>query len=241
MSIEFKSNTTIIEILEGTDQTILQNIDLLAKDYLDKKSKKLNKGCAACINEMVLTLKNYYKMTQFKFKRNAASYKNKKGDTTTISNSTMTDEKAIAFLKTNDKRISLFSEFPSNWKKLIKGEAETEEQKVARLAIAAEVKAAKDAKKKDTKKTGSKKDSKKDLKIVKDPADKAEDNKEKDVDTTVADAEAEATNAAEQAAADAMKPSKGDLMKLSLKDLRTKYPEVRATKISDFVEKVLAL
>ncbi len=109
---------TIIEILQGSKKEILANIDLLAEEYLKIKGKKLNKGCPACVIEMVLTLKNFYKMAQFKFKRHAASYKNKKGDKTTISNSTMTDEKAIAFLKTDPKRIELFSDYPSNWKKL---------------------------------------------------------------------------------------------------------------------------
>ena len=89
---------TVIEILGGTNQDIIANIDWLAKDYLEKKGKRLNKGCSSCIAEMVLILKNFYKMTEFKLKRHAASYKNKKGDTTTISNSTMTDEKALTFL-----------------------------------------------------------------------------------------------------------------------------------------------
>ena len=76
-------------------------------------------------------------MTNFEFKRERAQYKNKKGDKVTISNNTMTDERAIEFLKTNPKRIELFSKFPKGWKKMIKGEGETAEQTEARLAAEA--------------------------------------------------------------------------------------------------------
>ena len=86
-------------------------------------------------------------MTNFSFKRHAAQYKNLKGDKTTISNNTMTDEKAVEFLKTNPQRIELFATFPKNWKKLIKGEAETSEQLEVRLAIEAEIADANKAKK----------------------------------------------------------------------------------------------
>lgn len=146
MAIQFKSEKTIIEVLNGTKKDIIDNIQLLADDFKVKTGRTLNSGCSACVNEMVLTLKNIYQMTQFRFKRNAASYKDKKGDKTTISNSTMTDEKAIAFLKTDPERIGLFSEYPSNWKDLIKGAEETEEAKGKRLAIEAEMKAAEEAK-----------------------------------------------------------------------------------------------
>lgn len=234
MGLSFKSNMTIIEILEGTDKVILANIDLLAKDYLEKKGKKLNKGCSSCITEMVLTLKNYYKMTQFRFKRHAASYKNKKGDTTTISNSTMTDEKALKFLKTNPKRIELFSEFPSNWKELIKGKIETEAEKEVRLAAEAEaIEAAKAAAAEANKEIIGEDAGKNDTLEEAEAAEAAAGSGE-------SEAEKEARLAAEKAAEDAMKPSREDLMKMSLKDLREKYPDVKATSIKDFVDKVLA-
>lgn len=148
MGFEFEEKKTIIEILEGTKKDILNNIDLLAKDYQKKTGKILNKGCPACINEMLLTLKNQYKMTQFKFKRHAASYKNKKGDKTTISNSTMTDEKAVDFLRTNPERIKLFSEYPSSWETLlIEGvSSETDAEMEIRIAAEAEAKAVAEAK-----------------------------------------------------------------------------------------------
>ena len=43
-------------------------------------------------------------MSKFKFKSPYAQYKNKKGDKYTISNSTMTDEKAIEFLSTKKRK-----------------------------------------------------------------------------------------------------------------------------------------
>lgn len=243
---------TIIEILEGTEKVILANIELLAKDYLEKKGKRLNKGCPSCVTEMVLTLKNIYKMTNFKFKRHAASYKDKKGDKTTISNSTMTDEKALKFLKTNPRRIELFSDFPSNWKNLIKGEIETEAEKEVRLAVEAEaIEAAKAAAAKanagiDTD-AGKEEEVKEEVKVEGENDDaEAQAIKEASEAAEAAAAGAgtdsvqEAVDAAEKAAEDAMKPLREDLMKISLKDLRLKYPDISSTSIKGFVDKVLA-
>lgn len=174
-SVNEKKELTIFEILSGNENVILSNIDILAKDYLEKKGKKLNKGCSSCINEMILTLKNYYNMTQFKFKKHAASYKNKKGDTTTISNATMTDEKAIEFLRTNPERIVLFSDFPENWEQLLIADLENDEETEKRIAIEAEKKAIKDSKKT----------------VAKKPAQNKKNKSEKDLE---ADAIAEAKN-----------------------------------------------
>lgn len=58
-------------------------------------------------------------MSNFEFKHPMAMYRNKKSDTTTISNSNITDEKAIEFLQTNPERIRLFSKYPKNWETLI--------------------------------------------------------------------------------------------------------------------------
>ena len=167
-------------------------------------------------------------MTNFRFKRPTASYKNAKGDKTTISNATMTDEKALNFLKTNPERISLFSEYPSNWKKLIEGEIETEEQKEARIAAEAEKIEAKKGKEKDKKKTEKKAE-----KVV------AEKTAEK-----VVEGASEKTETKTEEQKEENKNSEADrveLMKMSLSDLRKKYPEVKATSISAFVDKVLAL
>lgn len=216
----------IIDILEGGDTLIFKNIDLLVQNYEKKTAKKVNTGCPSCVRVMILTLKNIYKMTNFRFKRPAASYKNAKGDKTTISNATMTDEKALNFLKTNPERISLFSEYPSNWKKLIKGEIETEEQKKARIAAEAEKIEVKKAKK-------EKKAEKKTEKVV------AEKTAEK-----VVEGASEKTETKTEEQKEENKTSEADrveLMKMSLSDLRKKYPAVKATSISAFVDKVLAL
>lgn len=145
MGFIFKEEKTIIEVLNGTEKDIASNIDLLAKIYLEKTGRKVCRSCPSDIQYMILSLKHALKMTQFKFKAHAAMYKNKKGDKTTISNSNLTDESAIEFLKTNPERIRLFSEFPSNWETLIysDGTPETEEEKEKRLSIEAEMKAVK--------------------------------------------------------------------------------------------------
>ena len=154
-----------------------------------------------------MTKKKHLAVSRF-----GASYKDKKGDTVTISNSTMTDEKALKFLKTRPKRIELFSDFPSNWKQLIKGKIETEVEKKARLAIEAEAAVVVAAKEADEKA------------VVKE-----------------AEEVRVAENAAAAASGNVVKPTLESLKDLSLKDLRLKYPNVRATSTKDFVEKVLAL
>lgn len=57
-------------------------------------------------------------MNNFKFKHYAALYRVSQESNTYISNKTLTDEAAIAFLKEDPKRISLFSEYPENWREL---------------------------------------------------------------------------------------------------------------------------
>ena len=206
----------MLKILNGTNEEIRKNIDILAKDYLEKTGRTVCRTCPSDIQYMILSLKNIYKMTNFSFKKHAVQYKNKKGDKTTISNNTMTDAKAIEFLKTNPKRISLFGTFPKNWKKIIKGEAETSEQIESRLAIEAELAAAEAAN--DSSNNSS------------DETEEEKQNRE--------NAEAEAAAIAD---AEGSSGNEAKLMKMSLKDLRAKYPEVRATSIKKFVDKVLKL
>ena len=157
-------------------------------------------------------------MTNFKFKRPAAQYKNKKGDRVTISNSTMTDEKAIAFLKTKPSRIELFSEYPSNWKEMLKKDykPETEEAKKKRIAVEAEAEAKKKADEEAEAK--AKAEAKAEARI---PADEVSPEKAK-----VLEVESQKEDA---------------LLRMSLKDLRAKYPDIKAISGKDFVEKVLAL
>lgn len=216
MKLNKTEQKAIIEILEGSKQEIKNNIDLLAKAYLEITGRKVCRTCPSDIQYMILSLKNQLNMTQFKFKRPLAMYKNKKGDTTTISNGNMTDEKAIEFLKTNPERITLFDVYPSNWAELIVGGVKkvSKEETEARLAAEAE------------------------RQVFLDSVDETEegvvDNKDNENE-----AEKEARLAAEAAIGN-IKPSREELMKMSLKDLRSKYPEVKATSIKDFVEKVLA-
>jgi hypothetical protein len=136
----------ITEILRSGKAAAIQNIDVLAEDYLSKLGKKVCKTCPASIILMILELKNHYNMTNFEFAKAKVQYKSKKGDKETISNSTMTDKKAIAFLRENPERIRLFSKYPKNWESLISGtEEETKEEEEKRLAIEAELKASREA------------------------------------------------------------------------------------------------
>lgn len=195
MSIEFESKKTIIELLSSSKSNILARLDLLEEFLFKETGKKLNKGCSSCINEAVLILKSIYNMSAFEFKRKAASYKNKKGDTTTISNSTMTDERAIEFLRTKPQRINLFSKYPANWKDLIEGKAETEEMKAKRIAIEAEIQAVEEAK------------------------EEGDENKEEPEK--------------------AIESDEDQLNSLSMKELRIKFPQVKATSKEEFIKKVL--
>lgn len=191
----------IIEILNSNKKTIKANMNLLSKVYTENTGRKVCRTCPSDIQYMLLSLRNIYKMTQFKFIKPFVQYKNKKGDKKTISNPTMTDEAAVAFLRTDQSRIRLFSEYPKNWKKLIKEgfDAETAEEKEKRLAIEAELAIAEKAKK---------------------------------------EAE-EGSEGSKEAADSAETELKEELMNMKLSELREKYPEIKATSIVDFVEKVL--
>jgi len=227
----------IIKILEGGDTVIFKNINLLIDNYKEVTGKKVNSGCTSCVRVVILTLKNIYKMVNFKFKRPSASYKNKKGDKTTISNSTMTDEKAIEFLKTNPERIRLFSEFPTNWEKLIKGEVETEEEKEKRIVIEAEITEV--LKAKVSKKADLKKEEVKKVVEVAD-GEKVETEKE-DLDEEKTVEEIVVSGNSTKEGSDVDEALRADLMKMSLKALRKEYPNVKATSIPNFVDKVLGL
>lgn len=138
------SRDNYIGIIKDFEKGDRANHNILEKLYYDLKGRKLNRSCSACVNEMLLTLKHHFNMSQFKFKSPFAQYKNKRGDKVTISNSTMNDERAIEFLITNPERIKLFDKFPLNWKSLLNEdyEEESEEEREVRLAIEAEMQAA---------------------------------------------------------------------------------------------------
>jgi len=253
----------MLEILNAPKQVIKANLKLLAQDYKEKTGRVVCLSCPSDIQFMISSLKQIYKMTNFEFKKNAAQYKNKKGDKTTISNNTMTDEKAIEFLKTNPERIGLFSKFPENWKELIQGEQLTEEQKQAKEAEeAAEIEAAKALK--NAKAEGS---GQVDLIDFIDEQEKINNigvNKPKTVL-----AEEEALKASEQAAEEAGKVAfngqgekedccgdehegepceeckekkRAELLEMKVAELKAAYPEVKyefGMKKAEFVEQVL--
>lgn len=147
-----QENINIIDILKLNNKEILNYIDILALDYLEKTGKKLNRTCPVCLRQMILTLKNFYNMTQFELKNPKRYYKLEKGSSIVINQSIMTDEKAIQFLKINPERIQLFSKYPSNWKKLIENglDSENPEKKEVRFAIEAEMETLAESKKQNT-------------------------------------------------------------------------------------------
>ena len=190
----------MLGILNAPKQVIQKNLKLLAEDYKEKTGRVVCLNCPSDIQYMISSLKQIYKIMNFEFKRNAAQYKNKKGDKTTISNATLTDEKAIEFLKTNPERIGLFSKFPENWQELIKEEPLSEEELEAKKAEQAANEALNEGK------------------------------KEEDC----------CDESTEEAPCEECKEKKRqELSKMKLADLRAAYPEIKATSIKDFVEKVV--
>jgi len=113
-----QKQASIQSLLKHND-TALASIDLLAEAYLKHTGKKVNKGCRASVFEMILTLRNIYNMSNFKL-IGKSQYKIKKSDRFTISNSNLTDDLAIAFLKERKERIELFEKYPENWEELLK-------------------------------------------------------------------------------------------------------------------------
>lgn len=117
------------DILELPEKQLKKHIPDLAKIYKQEYGRNVCFTCPGDIQNMISTLKNHFNMTSFKLKKPQVIYKMKKGSATTISNPKMTDELAIEFLSIRPERIELFSEFPENWKDLIKGQAEPEASK----------------------------------------------------------------------------------------------------------------
>lgn len=252
----------MLAILSAPKQVIQKNLKALADDYKEKTGRVVCLSCPSDIQFMISSLKQFYKMVNFEFKKNAAQYKNAKGDKTTISNNTMTDEKAIEFLKTNPERIKLFSKFPENWKELIEGKQLTEEELQAQAAEqAAELEAANALKNANADGTGEGQ-----VDLI-DPIE--EQGKINEIEVNEPEnlsPEQEAIKASEQAAEEAANAAlsneekkedccddehdgepceeckekkRAELMKMKLADLRKAYPEIKATSIKTFVEQVL--
>ena len=91
----------------------------IISDYKDKLGRDVCRSCATDIQFMISSLKRYYMTSQFEFTQTFVMYKIQKGEPETISNDTMTDDKAIRFLQVNPDRIRVFSKYPENWEELI--------------------------------------------------------------------------------------------------------------------------
>jgi len=126
-------------ILNSSHETIQKNLELIKEDYKRVFKKDLCASCPTGVREAIFKLKYYYNMSQFRLSSPKGHYKIKKGARSTIHNGNLTDELAIEFLKISHERIKLFSEYPSNWKELVEGNKETDEERLKRLAIEAEV------------------------------------------------------------------------------------------------------
>lgn len=57
-------------------------------------------------------------MSKFEFSNPVAIYRVRKGSPERISQSNLTDDKAIEYLSINPERISLFKTYPDNWQEL---------------------------------------------------------------------------------------------------------------------------
>lgn len=211
--------SNIVEIINGSNQVIKDNIKVLAKDYKEKTGRVVCTSCPSDIQYMISSLKHLYKMVNYQFKRERAQYKIAKGDKFTISNDTLTDELAEKFLNENPERIALFSKFPKDWKKKVKvvkvddsGDdeaikaAEAEAKKSAELeadkAIEEALAAAREA---------------------------AEGDSDDDCDECPEDEPCE----------ECKEKKRKELSKMKLSELREAYPEIKATSIADFVDKVV--
>ena len=126
-------------LLVQSDKEIQKQLDLVKEDYKRVFKKELCATCPTGLREAVYKLKNYYNMSQFHLKSPIGQYKIRKGDKFTIHNNNLTDELAIEFLKENNDRIELFSDYPSNWLELCGGKVESEEEREVREAIEAEM------------------------------------------------------------------------------------------------------
>jgi len=200
------------KILNGTKRDIRNNLKKLASFYKEKTGRVVCLYCPSDVSQMLIILKNTLKMTDFRFKAHNAQYKIKKGDKFTISNATMSNEKALAFLAQNPERIRLFDVFPKNWEELI-----VEGVKDIKVVDAETLK----------------------VNSLDPPVDTAIEKKEA-TDPAVGEEkkcceETEGKEPCEKC----KEKKKAELLKMSLADLRKAYPEVKATSIKNFVDKIL--
>lgn len=228
---------TIIDILDSNDTVIKANIKILADDYSEKLNKKACLTCPTGARVMISELKLFYKMSQFEFLQPKAQYKNTQTSKTTISNSTMSDEKAVAFIKAGikdkKKREKLFKTLPSNWKQMIeKGfDYESKDEKSKRLEVEAELKQV-------DSEEGEKKETSELLTIEK--AREMFPGVEGDTVGEILKRLSGQWNKVIGPGHETTKKNddKKDVEKMSLTELREAYPEIKATSIKDFILKL---
>lgn len=86
-------------------------------------------ACTSCKKKNSLPEKvvnNVESQGEFKLRSNVGVIQLEFGSGLFLSNSNMTDELAVQFLKENPNRISLFEKYPSNWKEILFPNEETD-------------------------------------------------------------------------------------------------------------------
>lgn len=96
-----------------------EDLSLLSSNYTELTGDKVCMSCRGELIKMHVFLKKHYMTTEFKLAKPFVIYKIQRGLPNTISNDKMTNELALEFLRIRPERISLFSEFPQNWKELL--------------------------------------------------------------------------------------------------------------------------
>lgn len=205
----------MIEIINGSKEVIQDNINLLAKDYKEKTGRVVCKSCPSDIKYMISSLKLLYKMVNYQFKRERAQYKIAKGDKFTISNDNLTDDLAVKFLNENPERIALFSKFPKDWAKKVKGAKvdDSGEDEATKAAEAEAIKAAEAEAEAAAKEAME-------LDVILD---------DDDCDECPEDEPCE----------ECKEKKRQELSEMKLTELREAYPEIKATSKVDFIDKVV--
>ncbi|MEM9076296.1 MAG: hypothetical protein AAGC43_04615 [Bacteroidota bacterium] len=110
-------NTKIISNLSVNNLT--PHLDELSDEYFKLTGRKVCKSCESDLQNMLNTLKSNYMESNFQLKSATVIYKIKKGEAETITNGSMTDEKALKFLSVDKSRAKVFSKLPENWEELV--------------------------------------------------------------------------------------------------------------------------
>jgi hypothetical protein len=107
---------TITEILKQPFKIMTQpkHLKVLVKAYKDELDKNVCISCRGSLNEMIITLKKYYNMSNYELTGNAY-YRLSKDSSATINNKNITDDLAEEFLRLDPSRIRLFDKYPSDW------------------------------------------------------------------------------------------------------------------------------